>query len=882
MPAQKSTASSLLTAIVGTLGFSAVAGVLVTVMVAPAIAVTGITASNTVGIFNALPEYIALDSGSQQNTIAVRNPDQPDETAADAYTVVATLYDQNRQEIPLDQMSEFVTCAAIAGEDKRFYEHGGVDVPSLVRAAIGQVSGDQDAGGASTLTMQLVRNILQQLAINNESYTDEERKEEIQAALDPTLDRKIKEMKLAIGLEKNYTKEQILQGYLNIAGFGGNTYGVQAAAYEFFGTTAEALTYNQAASLIAIVQYPNLRSLNSDDNFAANQERRDVILTAMADYGCITKAERDEAIAVPVDATFVQRAPSVVGCRNATPAIYGFVCDYAKRTVPNLTALGSNADERRTAWKRGGYQLVLTVDPRLQQAAYDNVNQWAPNNETRMDLGAVAVSVKVGTGNIVSMAQNKWFDDSVEAETDITKDAVNYAVDSEHGGSIGFQPGSTYKPYVLLAFLASGHGINESYNAGVREVNQAEFADTCTQFLDAEGQQMLDPDGNPIMPPWGGKYDFKNDSNEQGSYTITRGTAASVNSIFIQMAKAVDQCDIRKLAASIGVHNGNGDDLVTRPSCAIGGCENAIAPLQQAAAYAAIANQGIFCEPRMVDKVIVVETREVREGEPTACGQSLVSPGVANTAAYAMQAVMGGTASASNPRDGTPYIGKTGTTDKSIHTWMVGSSTQVATAVWVGNVQGKQAMRNIRISGQQGGQLRHRIFQPTAQAIDRIYPGGAFPGPDPALMTGSPIEVPNLVGSSLEQATAALTLAELGFEDGGQVDSDLPAGQVASTEPGPGAQVPRGTTVKVFTSNGLAKQVPNVIGLTPSAATTALEDLDFTVDEVCYDPLDVDEYPTTPPPDNTVMTQDPPAGTWRNPATTTVTITYYRTTPGSC
>ena len=882
MPAQKTTASSLFTAIAGTLGFSALAGVLVTVMVAPAIAVTGITANNTVGIFNSLPEYIQLDSGSQQNTIVVRNPAQPDETAADAYTVVATLYDQNRQEIPLSEMNEFVQCAAIAGEDRRFYEHGGVDMPSLVRAAVGQVTGDDGAGGASTLTMQLVRNILQQQAINDESLTEEERKQAIRDALDPTIDRKIKEMKLAIGLEKNYSKEDILAGYLNIAGFGGNTYGVQAAAYEFFGKNASDLTYNEAASLIAIVQFPNSRSLNSDENFEANQKRRDVILTAMAETGCITKAERDEAIAVPVDLEFVHRAPSVVGCRNASPAIYGFVCDYAKRTVPQLTALGADEDERRANWKRGGYSLVLTVDPRLQQAAYDNVHAWAPSNETRMDLGAVAVSVKVGSGNIVSMAQNKWFDDSVEAEADISKDAVNYAVDKFHGGSIGFQPGSTYKPYVLLAFLAAGHGVNESYNAGVREVNQAEFADSCTEFLDAEGNQMVSPDGNPIMPPWGGKYDFKNDSGENGPYTIVRGTAASVNSIFIQMAKAVDQCDIRKLAASIGVHNGDGSDLVTRPSCSIGGCENAIAPLQQAAAYAAIAGGGVFCEPRMVDKVIVVETGEVLEGEPTACGQSLVSPGVANTAAYAMAAVMGGTASASNPNDGTPYIGKTGTTDKSIHTWMVGSSTQVATAVWVGNVQGSQAMRNIRISGQSGGQLRHRIFQPTAQAIDAVFPGGAFPGPDPALMTGSPIEVPNVIGSSLEQANAALTLAELGFADGGQVDSDLPAGQVASTDPGPGAQVPRGTTVKVFTSNGLAKQVPNVVGLSPNAATSALEDLNFAVDEVCYDPTDLSAYPTTPPPDNTVMVQDPPAGTWRNPATTTVTITYYRTTPGAC
>jgi membrane peptidoglycan carboxypeptidase len=324
-------------------------------------------------------------------------------------------------------------------------------------------------------------------------------------------------------------------------------------------------------------------------------------------------------------------------------------------------------------------------------------------------------------------------------------------------------------------------------------------------------------------------------------------------------------------------------ELITRPSCAIGGCENAIAPLQQAAAYAAIANQGVFCEPRMVDKIIVVETGEVLAGEPNACGQSLVSPAVANTAAYAMAAsVNGGTASASNPRDGTPYIGKTGTTDKSIHTWMVGSSTQVATAVWVGNVQGSQAMRNIRVNGQTASQLRHLIFKPTAQAIDAVYPGGAFPGPDPGLMTGSPVEVPNLIGSTPEQANAALTLAELGYEDGGQVDSDLPAGQVASTDPGPGAQVPRGTTVRVFTSNGLAKQVPNVVGMTPGNAADALDDVGFDVDEVCYDPSDVADYPTTPPPDNTVMSQDPPAGTYRNPAGPPVTITYYRTMPGAC
>jgi membrane peptidoglycan carboxypeptidase len=865
MPAQKSTATSVFTAILGTLGFSALAGVLVTVMVAPAIAVTGITATNTVGIFNSLPEYIELDPGSQQNTIAVRNPAQPDAAAADAYFNVATIYKQNREEKSLDEISDYLECAAIAGEDRRFYEHGGVDVPSLVRAAIGQVTGDDGAGGASTLSMQTVRNILQQQALNDDSLTEEEQREEIAKALDPTLDRKIKEMKLAIGLEKNYTKDEILQGYLNIAGFGGNTYGVQAAAKQYFSVDAADVTIAQAASLIAIVQYPNLRDLRNPEHYPANQERRDVVLTAMEDHGCITRAERDEALAIPVDENFVVPSPSSVGCRSASQG-YGYVCDYALHVIDELESLGSTPQERKQAWDRGGYQLVLTVHPDLQAAAWNTVHQWAPSNETRFALGAVATSVEVGTGRIVTMAQNKTFDDSLEPADPLTTNAVNLASDVAHGGSQGFQPGSTYKPYVLLAFLAAGHGVNESYNASVREVNQAEFADSCDPYLAA--------DGTVLGPPWGGIYKFRNDSNESGSYNIVRGTAASVNSIFIQMAKAVDQCDIRKLAESIGVHDAGGNELITRPSCAIGGCENNIAPLTQAAAYAAIANQGVYCEPIMIAEIID-PSGDVLPGQTQKCGQSQVSPGVANTAAYAMAAVMGGTGSASNPNDGTPYIGKTGTTDESVHTWMVGSSTRVATAVWVGNITGKQAMRNVRVNGTSGGLLRHRIFRPIAQAIDSVYPGGAFPGPDPALLTGSPVEVPNVIGASLEQAKNAIELAELGFEHAGDVDSDLPAGVVAATDPAGGSGVPRGTTVRVFTSNGLAEPVPNVVGMSRGAAEDALDDAGFDVDSVCVDDEDLGN-PLPPPDVDEVTSQDPAGGAMRNPDSTTVTIRYYR------
>lgn len=866
MPDQKRSGTSLLSAIAGTLGFSALAGVLVTVMVAPAIAVTGVTANQTVGIFNALPEYIQLDSGSQQNVISVADP------ATGAISDVATIYRQNREEVPLDQISDYLECAAIAGEDRRFYEHGGVDLPSVIRAAIGQVTGDDGAGGASTLTMQLVRNILQQQALNNDDLTEEQRKQALADALAPTLDRKIAEMKLAIGLEKNYTKEEILQGYLNIAGFGGNTYGVQAAAYQYFGKLAAELTIAEAASLIAIVQYPNERDLSTPEHYEANQDRRDVILYAMASYGvdgepCITKAERDEALATEVGEGFVNPQTPIVGCRHASPT-YGFVCDYATRVVDELEALGTTPEERLEAWDRGGYRLLLTIDPRVQGAAYEQVNTWAPANETRFQLGAAAVSVQTGTGRIISMAQNKNFDDADVPDDPVTETALNFAVDREHGGSIGFQPGSTYKPYVLLAFLAAGRGVNEAFNAGVREVNQADFKDSCEPQYNAAGVLQ--------GPPWGGKYDFRNDSNESGSWTVVRGTGASVNSVFIQMAKAVDQCSIRTLAESIGVHNGDNETpLFTRPSCALGGCENNIAPLQQAAAYAAIANSGYFCKPIMIDAVFDLDAPDERlVGQNAECQQSAVSPEVANTAAYAMESTMRATGSASNPNDGTPYIGKTGTTNGSIHTWMVGSSTEISTAVWVGNVQGEQALRNIRVNGVQAGQLRHRIFKPIAQTIDAYYGGSAFPGPAEALLTGSPVTVPDVAGGTIEQAQNAITLNELTFADGGQVDSDLPVGTVVRSDPPAGSSVPRGTTVTVYTSNGLAVPVPNVVGLQRNDAEDDLEDAGFNVNDQCV--TDADLPPGTPPPGmNSVVSQDPGAGAMANPATTTVTIRYY-------
>jgi membrane peptidoglycan carboxypeptidase len=348
-----------------------------------------------------------------------------------------------------------------------------------------------------------------------------------------------------------------------------------------------------------------------------------------------------------------------------------------------------------------------------------------------------------------------------------------------------------------------------------------------------------------------------------------RGTAGSVNSVFVQMASKIDQCKIKQLAESIGVHNANGSELSTRPSCSIGGCENNIAPVTAAAAFAAIANQGVFCSPIIVDKVIDRDGN-VKPGQNAQCGQSAVSPAVANTAAYAMAGVFtNGTANASNPHDGTTYIGKTGTTDNAIHVWLVGASTKVSTAVWVGNIKGQQSLRQISVSGMQAALLRHAIFKPMALAVDSFYPGGAFPPPDPSMLKGSGAIVPNVSGQTQEQAKSAIELAELNYQKGPKVDSDLPAGTVVRTSPAAGESVPKGTTIVAYISNGLAEALPDVTGQDVQSAKNDLNNAGWTnVVGSC------DTNPTPSPPDLTVYSMDPAPNSVVNKSTV-ITLHYY-------
>ncbi|WP_349899579.1 transglycosylase domain-containing protein [Parafrigoribacterium soli] len=805
MSAQKLKPSGVLGGLAGFLGFSVLAGVLVTAMVTPALAVTSVAANNTIGVFENLPDFIRIGEQSQQNTIYANRAGAP--------VRIATVFKQNRQEVAWKDVSQFLKDAAVAGEDRRFYQHGGVDLSSVARALIKNSQAGEIQSGSSTLDMQLVRNILMQEALAKPTL--KEQKAAYKEATQQTTDRKLKEMKLAIGLDKKYTKKEILLGYLNIIGFSGNTYGVESGARQYFNVSAKDVTLAQAASLMAIVQRPSAQNLSNPKFYPANKIRRDQILNSMLREKYITQKQHDEAIATKIEDEVHPGAPTN-GCRNATDAKWA--CDYVSKLItasttnpiftehnPIPTSLGATPEIRRANWEKGGYKIYTSIDLDLQNAADAAMAVEAPSSETRFALGAAADTVEVGTGRVLVMSQNKIFDDAPDANPQ-TSGAVNFSTDYPYGGSGGFPTGSTYKMFDLANWLQNGHGLNDLVDGrSPQRYKMSSFTAPC------------DPGalGGPDFP-------LKNDSGGGGIMTVRNSFRDSVNNSFMHMAQQSDLCAIRDTAASMGAHRADGKQLEVVPNTILGSNEQAV--LTMAAAAATIGANGLHCEPVIIDKVVDPSGKEL-PGQPKNCSQSLtaeVAAGVANAMQLSMAS---GTSYPGNPKDGVPIGGKTGTGDVADHVWIMGTTTKVSTTVWTGNIVGHQSLRRLAnpVTRQTyASHARFNVFKAIMKPADAnpALRGGPFPAASAAMLGGTSATVPSLIGQSPEQAKALLESLNYEYADGGPVPSALPAGRVASTDPAPGSKTPVGATVTVYTSDGsLATTMPDVIGKNRHDAT---------------------------------------------------------------
>jgi len=655
---------------------SVLAGALsVVVLASPVVLATALVQDATTG-FDDLPSVLTAPALFQTSTML----------AADG-TRIASFYSENRTVVRLSQMSPRVRQAIVAIEDARFYDHGAIDPRGLLRAAVNDVTGG-GTQGASTLTQQYVKNLLlQQAQASGDAGA-------VEAATAPTIARKLREVRLAIGLEQQLTKDEILAGYLNIVYFGEDAYGIEAASERYFGVHASRLTLPQAALLAGIVQEPV-----ADDPSAhptAAKARRDVVLKAMHDENMITAAEYAAAVRSRVRIT---GHPLPNGC--ATAGRDGFFCEAVVRSLqtdPEFAALGATPADRLAAISRGGLVIRTTLDPATQAAAEKAVDVKVPQRD-RSGLAAAAVTVEPGTGKVVAMAQDRTY--SVTSGRGRT--SVNYATDAALGGATGFQTGSSFKPFTLATWLDQGHSLDDVVDATPRAHPFSDFT-SCGTSLRGRSYSPVNSEGT-----------------ETGPMTVLRATADSVNTAYVSMETRLDLCDITATAERLGVHLASPLQLCSStaaastklptclPSLTLGVLP--ISPLTMAAAYAGFASGGTYCSPVMVTAV----QQRSSDGSPRTTAVPLTAPGcdqalssdVASGVNKALSHVLtDGTAAAVGPLSGWPSAGKTGTTDGPYDSWFVGYTAQRSTAVWVGDpgsASGRRVLRNIRVGGQYYG-----------------------------------------------------------------------------------------------------------------------------------------------------------------------------------
>jgi len=874
MPQSKRTATGVLGGILGLIGLSTVAALLITASITPALAVSGYAASGAIKMFDNMPSYLKPAKLMLPTKIYKKN-------AEGKNVLMAQFFDQNRIPVEFDDVATVMYEAILASEDKKFYEHGGVDLLGTIKALAGNASGSSTRGG-STITQQYVKNVLQQNcefdALDSEAVDKCYKETTVNEGPDG-YKRKLQEMRYAIQLEKEFDKQDILVGYLNIASFGGTVYGIGAAAERYFSTTAAKLTIAQAATIAGMVQEPNKLRIDrpkgtwedktgtmrnsKEDGYADTLKRRNYVLGRMLEDGRITRAEYDEAKATPIEPDITTRK---VGCDQAKGA--EFFCDYVTRIIKNDVAFGDSKEERAATLRRGGLKVYTTLDADLQAAANKAISIVEPRVDY-MNLGASGIQVEVGTGRVLSMVQNREYD-AAATKSNAKTTAVNYNVRaSEGGGGLGHSAGSTYKVFSLINWLQEGHSVNEMLNGRVGP-KTVETCDGATETV--ETGRGKDRFGNNKI------NNFENNPGYTGS--VYRFTKDSLNSGFIAMAERISICSTNEVAGQLGVTWGDGTPLTevpkgsvstpNRPYDVLGSA--AVAPIDMAQAYAAIAANGVLCQPKSIDKVLNADGSKHKIPD-TKC-ERVMSEAVASTAAYTLQGVMQGDGTGSGARtyDGTPIFGKTGI-HQFEHTWMDGASTEVATVVWVGNVNSMKkngAWVNTKLdqhymSGYRLSRIRNGIWPVMQRAANAKFGGQAFEKPDSDLTRRVYVTLPSVIGMTVDEATKTLRDEGFSVTVADPIDATETAGTIVEQSPGAG-RVAGGTNVTITPSNGQGVPVPSVGGR-PDDAENQLRAAGFgRIERQCTENEGA-------PPQGVVTGTDPAAGTivGRN---TTITIQF--------
>ena len=598
--------------------------------------------------------------------------------ASDGKTQIAQFYAQNRVVVPIKDISEPMQRAVVAREDRRFFSHSGVDVQGVMRAFVQTYLVKGSTQGGSSLTQQYVKNVLVMKAMNDDDPIAQYH------ATEDTLSRKMREMLIAVQMEKQYSKLEILQGYLNIAQFGRGVYGVETAAQRYFNTSAKNLNIVQAATIAAITKNPQQFDPSVEANQPEAERQRNTVLQLMYQEGYITKAEYDENRQIPIKDTLnVQKL--TMGCQNAGD--YAFFCSYVMNKILNSKEFGATAADRDKLLKEGGLSIVTTLDLDASDLLMKTARSTIPPNDAS-GMEIVMASVKPGTGEVLGFGLNRTYDAAQGDSNDPTHTAVNYAVDEVDGGGSGFPIGSSWKPINLIAWMQAGRSINENL--------QTSTAYVTNQFACAK---------------YSGTTEVWNVQNALGTGTVNPespflGLLRSHNTTQASMGTILGLCKVADTAKQVGYHNAMEgrediyDPATLNPPMLIGAVS--VSPLTMANVFATYAANGVACTPIAMTKVTKSNGDEIEV--PKANCHQAVDSGIIQTLAYTLnQGVVrpDGAGGSAQLDGGRKTFAKTGTNGNTYVTTGGFIPNQIATFVLVGDAQdpAHHPIENIAING---------------------------------------------------------------------------------------------------------------------------------------------------------------------------------------
>jgi membrane peptidoglycan carboxypeptidase len=625
------------------------AGVVVAAASFPAVAMSGLAAKAGSETFADLPSELEHQAAPQVTRVF----------ASDGKTQLAVMYDEFRSDVPLKDISINMQNAIVAAEDHQFYEHNGVDLKGVARAFVNNKNGGGKQG-ASTLTMQLVRMTL--------AYSAKTPQEAVNATKD-TPERKLSEMKYALQLEKELNKQQILERYLNFAPFGNGAYGVYAGSQVYFGKKPKDLTVPEAALLAGMVKAPTSFDPTTKTGYPQALDRRNYIIDNMRDLKYVTPQDATKAKAAKLGKT--TKRPGN-GCVSVAKNNWGFFCDYFYRWWLSQSAFGTTTYDRERQLKSGGYRVVTSLDVKAQSAARKEINDVIKDKNRNALLLA---GVQPGTGRVKSLAANRKYklDSQSDPQNELSSNpkAAAEGLRGSYpnttnpiitgGGDIqGYQAGSVFKMFTLVAALENGMGLDHTITSG-------------STFKTG---YVIDP-SSPAACPGTHFYCPSNSSkSEQGSFNMWTGFGKSVNTYFVPLQEQVGAEKVVDVAKRFGVQFRAPQDaeLADKYAHDWGAFTLGVSsstPLDIANAYATLAGDGMYCAPTPIQQIYTAD------GKKSDIGQSkckrVTSTEVARKALDAARcpvgdrAQLGNCAGATAPQVrsvvGHPVFGKTGTTD---------------------------------------------------------------------------------------------------------------------------------------------------------------------------------------------------------------------------